>query len=367
MSSGILGEHAESSATLTAEEVTRQHPILDASNEEILARLKEVDPIMADRWHPKDRRRLQRSLEIFLVTGTRASDIYSQLRNDRLIRAATPDPAQHKDNSMDRPFDMIQAHGLPALTLWIHARPELLRPRLDARVLTMLQNGLMSEVESLYDHLQVQEARGISIDRSRGIWVSIGFKEFEPYLAARKAGDKSPSDLESLKEEAIQRIQGATRQYARRQDRWIRIKFLHALMAAGKTDMIAVLDGSELNRWPQEVLQPANEIVDKYLAGAKLPTLSSDFTAAAKLLIPKRDRDLSKQPDLWMRRTCDICAVTTIVEEDWIKHIRGRGHRKAAKRKAKETGRPSIEGADRTIAHLKDQLEAASHEHESPP
>ena len=356
MSSGISGEHADSSVTLTAEEISRQHPILNASNEEILARLKEVDPIMADRWHPNDRRRLQRSLEIFLVTGKRASDIYSQLRNERLVRATMSDSARHKDNSMDRPFDSVQAHALPTLTLWIHARPESLKPRLDARVLTMLQNGLMSEVEWLDEYLQAQEARGISIDRSRGIWVSIGFKEFEPYLAARKAGDKSPSELESLKEAAIHRMQGATRQYARRQDRWIRIKFLHALMAAGKADEIAVLDGSELSRWPQDVLQPANEIVDKYLAGAKLPTLTSDCTATAKLLIPKRDRDLSNQPDLWMRWTCEICAVTTIVEEDWIKHIKGRGHRRVAKRKANENDRQSFEGTGHTIAHLEDQL-----------
>jgi tRNA dimethylallyltransferase len=39
-------------------------PILQEPTSVIMAKLKEVDPIMAGRWHPNDRRKIQRSLEI---------------------------------------------------------------------------------------------------------------------------------------------------------------------------------------------------------------------------------------------------------------------------------------------------------------
>ncbi|KTW28653.1 tRNA dimethylallyltransferase [Pneumocystis jirovecii RU7] len=46
------------------------------STSELYARLKALDPVVAQRWHPHDRRRIQRSLEICLSTGQRPSDLY---------------------------------------------------------------------------------------------------------------------------------------------------------------------------------------------------------------------------------------------------------------------------------------------------
>jgi tRNA dimethylallyltransferase len=38
--------------------------VLEEPTEVLLAKLREVDPVMADRWHPNDRRKIQRSLEL---------------------------------------------------------------------------------------------------------------------------------------------------------------------------------------------------------------------------------------------------------------------------------------------------------------
>jgi tRNA dimethylallyltransferase len=61
-------------------------PILEASTEEMLQKLREVDPVMAERWHPNERRKIRRSLQIYLQTGRRASD----------------EEATHRDQQYDR-------------------------------------------------------------------------------------------------------------------------------------------------------------------------------------------------------------------------------------------------------------------------
>jgi len=44
---------------LSNQEISEKFPILDGPTEAILERLREVDPKMADRWHPNDRRKIR--------------------------------------------------------------------------------------------------------------------------------------------------------------------------------------------------------------------------------------------------------------------------------------------------------------------
>ncbi|KAK5057159.1 tRNA dimethylallyltransferase, mitochondrial, partial [Cryomyces antarcticus] len=63
----------------------KRWPVLEESTEKMLEKLHEVDPIMANRWHPNDRRKIQRSLEIYLETGKKASDIYEEQKPRRQV------------------------------------------------------------------------------------------------------------------------------------------------------------------------------------------------------------------------------------------------------------------------------------------
>ncbi|KAJ8607881.1 hypothetical protein MRB53_039977 [Persea americana] len=58
----------------------QEWPELERPTEELLEELKRVDPVMAERWHPNDRRKIQRSLQIYLKTGRKASDLYAEQR-----------------------------------------------------------------------------------------------------------------------------------------------------------------------------------------------------------------------------------------------------------------------------------------------
>lgn len=340
-SSSTLPE-AEGSETrgLTRDEISRNHPILNAPTEQLWARLNEVDPVMANRWHPNDRRRVQTSLEIYLLTGRRASEIYQEQRNGRSDETVIGDLWSTQDG-LAANKDQAEVHTtarcfrFPTLILWINVAPEFLQPRLDQRVHNMVQKGLLSEVQLLNNHLKSQVAQGNAVDRTRGIWVSIGFKEFEPYAAVSRSGDATEQELKKMQLEAIIRTQAATRQYAKRQVRWIRIKLVHAVASAGMANQFFLLDGNDVERWDQDVSRPAANLVEGFLAGSKLPDPASLSPHATDLLVPKTEYDLGDRPDLWVRRTCEVCGTTAVTEQDWRRHIGSRGHKKAQKRNSK--------------------------------
>ena len=48
------------------------------SGEELFARLREADPESAARLHPNDKFRVARALEIFMISGRKASELYAE-------------------------------------------------------------------------------------------------------------------------------------------------------------------------------------------------------------------------------------------------------------------------------------------------
>ena len=111
----------------------------------------------------------------------------------------------------------------PSLVLWLNAKDEILKARLDARVHTMIYSGLMSEVNFMTELELQAEARGWRYDKSKGIWVSIGYKELSHLSKSKDMQALVPPRAE------IEAVQAATRQYAKRQNRYIRIRLARAL------------------------------------------------------------------------------------------------------------------------------------------
>ncbi|KAF1835601.1 tRNA isopentenyltransferase [Decorospora gaudefroyi] len=307
-------------------------PILEESTGVLLAKLKEVDPVMADRWHPNERRKIQRSLEIYLRTGKPASQVYLE---QRARRGSSPH-LEDRDGSLILPGLRFQT-----LLLWVHASKDVLHRRLDGRVDKMLASGLLSEVQELSSFCQGYESRtGCTIDQTRGIWVSIGYKEFLEYQRALSSDVSQPvPELAKLKIAAIEKTQAATRQYANRQIKWIRIKLLNALIGANQEEKTFLLDGTDLSRWQDDVVGPAVAITDLFLKGQSLPVPSSLSAAAAEMLRPKRPYDLGQRPDLWQKKVCETCGTVAFTENDWSLHIKSRAHRRAvgARKKLENT------------------------------
>lgn len=305
------------------EKQKRQWPILNASTEAMLEELRRVDPIMAQRWHPKERRKIRRSLEIWLTTGRKASKVYDQQR-----QMTTRSHSEHDQsggnptgstNSVEQRSDMESQSALhyDTLILWTHANPDVLNTRLEKRVDAMVSDGLLSEVESIYKFLLDREQQGINVDQTRGIWVAIGFKENLPYLM-------HGNDLESLKKEGIERTKVATRQYAKRQVRWIKLRLQRAIASANSSHRFFLLDTADLTRWSQDVEEKARDITEAFLCGSALPKPESLSNAAKEVLVVTEGEPMAAT-------YCEACDKTLMSEGQWISHLKSKGHKSAVR------------------------------------
>ena len=142
----------------------------------LYARLQQIDPAYAEKLHPNNLPRVIRALELFEATGRRMSE------QQRAALAAEP------------PYRSL------CICLTCRDRAELYR-RIDRRVDSMLQNGVLEEAKLVYDNSETYRTAA----------QAIGYKEFFPYFA----GEKPLNDCTN-------RLKQATRNYAKRQLTWFR-------------------------------------------------------------------------------------------------------------------------------------------------
>lgn len=310
---------------IAREQQEQKWPILGASTEEVLEELQRVDPVMARRWHPNDRRKIRRSLEIWLTTGRKASEVYYQQRQartstDSQTTQAIWEPIESPDDMYERSVtDSNSPLSYDTLIFWTYADSDVLSPRLENRVDKMVSEGLLEEVQSMYDFFQDREQQGSTLDQSRGIWVAIGFKENLPYIM-------DGNNSEKPKKEGIERTKIATRQYAKRQVRWIRLRLRRALTEVNSADRLFLLDAADLTQWSQNVEEKARDITEAFLGGSTLPKPESLSDAAKEMLVTSEETSRAA-------RHCDACIKTLMSEEEWIGHLKSKGHKSAVRPK----------------------------------
>lgn len=139
----------------------------------LYARLQRLDPLAAQRIHPRNLRRIIRALEVIAATGR---------------------PISEQQEAHPGPWRVFIAG------LWM-PRPLLYR-RIDRRVDEQLAQGLVREVEGLL-------ARGVPPEAPA--MQGLGYKEIVPYLRG-----------ETTLAEAVAALKRNTRRFARRQESWFR-------------------------------------------------------------------------------------------------------------------------------------------------
>ena len=152
--------------------------VTDDEREALWQRLKEIDPVSAEKTHKNNVRRVVRALEIYELTGK------TKTYFDELTRAAQPDVA------------------VGMITLDFHNRDNLYA-RVDMRVDQMMDEGLLEEVERLYN--------GGILKKGTTAAQAIGYKEIISYL-----------DGECTLDEAVEFLKLSSRRYAKRQLTWFR-------------------------------------------------------------------------------------------------------------------------------------------------
>ncbi|ORY79368.1 IPP transferase-domain-containing protein [Leucosporidium creatinivorum] len=270
----------------------------------VYAILTHVDPASASRWHWRDVRKVRRALEI-VWEGRRWEDVRNQQE-------------EKKD----------EGSRFRSLIFWLYADNKALHPRLDSRVDKMLELGLLAEIKELW---ALANAEAGETDYSRGIFQTIGYKEFEPYLASRSgASDDNEHDAASdpLFKAGLERMKISTRQYAKRQVKWIQQKLLPAVRKLEEKDVtVVLLDATDLEHWQENVRAPAVELLRTFLRSDPLPHPSSLSPLAAAQLAPPSER--STGPKL----TCEACTTDAtrpllVDEHQWDAHRRTRAHQR---------------------------------------
>ncbi len=147
---------------------------------ELHKRLQVIDPLLAAKLHPNDKRRIIRALEVFRVTG---------------------EPLSHRQTHFDegRPASECKVFVLS----W---QREELHHRIDARVDAMFAAGLVEEVRGLLSSYG---------SLSRTAAQAVGYREVTEHLVLAAS---QPNSLGTC----VDLVKARTRQFARRQETWFR-------------------------------------------------------------------------------------------------------------------------------------------------
>jgi len=180
-------------------------------------RLQVIDPLLASKLHPNDKRRIVRGLEVFKSTGQRLSHLQTHFEEGR--------PAE-------------------AMKVFVLSWPrEELHRRTDARVESMFAAGLVGEVRALLAKYGTLSRTAIQ---------AVGYREVIEELGPGVAPDLKPQ-ASSLKPQAacVERVKARTRQFARRQETWFR--------SLSECKAVTMREGFEPAEVAEEILAAAKE------------------------------------------------------------------------------------------------------------
>ena len=145
--------------------------------EAVLCQLRRVDPESAQRLHPSDQKRIIRAMEVYLETGQTIT------QHNQMTQAIPP-----------------KFH--PVWFALDDKNRQTLYDRIDRRVLLMLEQGLIQEIQALL---------GSGVPEKATSMQAIGYKEFVDAIQGRCSV-----------EAAAAQVQQSSRRYAKRQLTWFR-------------------------------------------------------------------------------------------------------------------------------------------------
>lgn len=141
-------------------------------------RLMKIDPLAAARIHANDAQRIQRALEVFMITGRPVTELYRRPRDEVF------------------PFQAVKFALNPGQRSQLHQR-------IEARFYEMLDAGFVDEVAGL------RARRELNLDKPA--LRAVGYRQVWQYL-------EGATDYDTM----VQRGIIATRQFAKRQLTWLR-------------------------------------------------------------------------------------------------------------------------------------------------
>ncbi|KAJ9116773.1 hypothetical protein QFC24_006664 [Naganishia onofrii] len=343
-----------------------------------------VDPREAGRWHWRDGRKVRRGLERFW------EDVIASRRTQtppRKVECNTIISQQDMQSGYKEPVDgaVVEAQGqdqgalsvaavkveddasndgsarFRTLIFWVYEDLAALANRLDKRVDKMVDRGLIDEIKQLREEAVRVYGSEETIDHQEGIFQS--YKEFA-HIPTSQLTPTNP-----LFAPALERMKTATRQYAKRQLKWVEKQLMpvikqalvhqrqvgRAMMTGEGTedngvwvyvvrggDVDTALGADILRRFLNREPMPEYRTVGHPKAVELLGGLEIDGPSLDGEGKPQFVPDIQQRQVLNARQDCDICSTpgqpVSLLKSEWDIHLRSKTHRRSKHRWERENG-----------------------------
>uniref|UniRef100_A0AAZ3RBU4 tRNA dimethylallyltransferase n=1 Tax=Oncorhynchus tshawytscha TaxID=74940 RepID=A0AAZ3RBU4_ONCTS len=125
--------------------------------------------------------------------------------------------------------------------------------------------------------------------------------------------------------EGVENLKMATRRYARKQNKWVRNRFLKR--PGDNVPAVYGLDVTDVSQWEETVLNPALLILDSLTKGER-PTVE-----------PMRVEGAGKR-NKRSRHTCELCDKVIIGDLEWTAHLKSKKHHYHVRKRRKSEPEP---------------------------
>ncbi|KAL4706215.1 hypothetical protein ACJJTC_018399 [Scirpophaga incertulas] len=203
--------------------------------------------------------------------------------------------------------------------------------RLDSRVDKMLEEGLIQELLDFHERHNKQRIQdGRPADYTKGIFQTLGFKEFHEYLMLTQEQRESENG-KALLNNSIDNMKLGTRRYARRQNKMVKGRFLQH--PTREVPLIYELDTTDISKWDENVKTKAIHIIESFL---------NDIPCNYEPLKPDIDEEKINK-DGNSRNFCSVCERLILGDEAYQIHLRSFRHSKVLNMKKKKESKKTCE------------------------
>ncbi|KRZ09448.1 Amyloid beta A4 precursor protein-binding family B member 2 [Trichinella zimbabwensis] len=278
--------------------------LLTMDGERLLDELRKVDPDMACRLHPNNRRRLLRSLQVWHGTGRRQSELVEQQR------------------LCDVEQKLLFQN---CLILWLRIDRQLLHKRLQARLERMLERGLKDELIEFYDTFYdqyVAKRNSIANDnQAKGAFQCLGFKEFLPFLRLQPEARHSTHGLEIF-QRCLEQLHMATCRYAKKQVKWIENRIVRRPGSVALPVYALDIHADTPHSFSHCIAQ-ALSLVDWFLSPGTVPPVMEPLN--------QKSLDWKAHDDKLLYVRCETCN-RYIAKNQWNAHALSKKHRRLSRK-----------------------------------
>lgn len=207
------------------------------------------------------------------------------------------------------------------IIFWLKCDQGVHDERLDARVDDMLRAGLLDELldfHARHNLCRIQD--GQPADYTKGVFQTLGFKEFHEYLMLSEE-QRDTDEGRALLQLSIDNMKLATRRYARRQNKMTRGRFLEH--RDREVPPIYELDTTDVTKWDELVKNKAIHIIESFL---------NQTNCEFEPLKPEIGEE-KRKIDGNSYNYCDVCQRVLLGDQVYAIHMRSIRHIKVLKKK----------------------------------